>query len=482
MISLNGTEGENGYYTTDVGVTITAGAATDVSRIKYKVEGANPITETESAGSNDVTFNITQDGTSTVTAYIINTAGLTSETITQVVNKDSTNPSTATIALSGEAGETTIDVTASGADATSGVASYAFQISTTGNEDDFTTQNTVNIESTTCTYQYIGLTSNTTYYLRVVIKDKAGNMVPSNIVNTTTKKSGLSEEVLASNVGAYVDYTPDVGSFSDHTNVDYSGISTSQNFTISTDTSIKWKILFTEDNKLILISDEAVHNGFTLSGENGYNNGVLLLNNACKAMYSNNNLGATGRSLNIDDIEKYMTYNKNSYIEDSYRYGNEYIPSRSYYPNIFAQEKTGAPEGKYGTKYGQSDQTEYITGVSEGTYGVFKGKWTYYTFTMSTSTMKNQIYVDLFSSTTMNWIASRCINYNANFGSWFYFRLFRVYDSIVDANGLYNSSGPSTATSFSCAVRPLVEIDLTKVNVGLTGTGADGDGYSLTLK
>ena len=31
-------------------------------------------------------------------------------------------------------------------------------------------------------------------------------------------------------------------------------------------------------------------------------------------------------------------------------------------------------------------------------------------------------------------------------------------------------------------IRPVVEIDLTKVNVGQTGTGAENDGYSLTLK
>ena len=32
------------------------------------------------------------------------------------------------------------------------------------------------------------------------------------------------------------------------------------------------------------------------------------------------------------------------------------------------------------------------------------------------------------------------------------------------------------------AIRPIVEIDLTKVNVGVTGTGAENDAYSLTLK
>ena len=38
-ISLNGSEGESGYYITDVGVTINAGDASNVASIKYKVEG-----------------------------------------------------------------------------------------------------------------------------------------------------------------------------------------------------------------------------------------------------------------------------------------------------------------------------------------------------------------------------------------------------------------------------------------------------------
>ena len=137
-------------YIKDVGVTINAGDASNVASIKYKVEGANPIAETEATGTT-ANFDITQDGTSTITAYIINTAGLTSETISQVVNKD-TVPSTATIALSGEAGETSIAVTANGEDATSGVASYAFQYSTTNEESGFTTAEEVQNTTNSCTY------------------------------------------------------------------------------------------------------------------------------------------------------------------------------------------------------------------------------------------------------------------------------------------------------------------------------------------
>ena len=297
-ISLNGTEGENGYYISDVGVTISAGDAANVASIKYKVEDANPIDETEATGTT-ANFDITADGTSTITAYIINSAGLTSEEITQVVNKDATNPSTATIALSGEAGETSISVTANGEDATSGVASYAFQYSITNEESSFTTMNTVDSTSNSCTFTYQGLASNTTYYLRVVVKDRAGNTFASTAVSTTTKKAGLTDEVLASNVGKYVDYTPVSGTFTSE--VQYNGY---MNQDFSTNTDLKWRILAANNNILALISNTTANTSFGIERDSGYNNGVLLLNNACKAMYSNSNLSAVGRSINIDDIEK----------------------------------------------------------------------------------------------------------------------------------------------------------------------------------
>ena len=472
-ISLNGTEGENGYYITDVGVTINAGDTSNVASIKYKVEGANPIDETEATGTT-ANFNITVDGTSTITAYIINTAGLTSEEITQVVNKDTTVPSTASIALSGEAGETSIAVTANGEDATSGVASYAFQYSTTNEESGFTTADEVQNTANSCTFEYQDLASNTTYYLRVVVKDKAGKTTPSTAVSTTTKRAGLTDTELASNVGKYVDYTPVSGSFSDHVGSTYSGDARGTNIQLSTLPNIKWRILDASDNTLTLISDKAANTNFTLYGANGYNNGVLLLNNACKAMYSNSSLGATGRSLNIDDIEDYMTYNKNSYSN----YGNEYNPDNTYCPKIFVDEKTGAQNETYGSKYGLSDQDSYVT----GTTGADKGKWTYYTFKMSTRTMKNQIYVDLFRSSTQVWLASRCVSYGYYIeGDGFGFCMFSVYGGTVDSpDDLYRSYNYSNGHDL--AVRPVVEIDLNKVNVGVTGDGNADMPYSIEAK
>ena len=283
----------------------------------------------------------------------------------------------------------------------------------------------------------------------------------------------MTEEEITNNyVGQYVDYTPVSGTFDDHVGDTYSG--SSDNVALSTDTSLKWQILFADSNTLTLISDKAVHDDFYLQGVNGYNNGVLLLNNACKAMYSNNSLGATGRSLKIEDIESVSSYNP---LDDSSDYGKEYTPLGKYYPNIFAQEEGGNTSGSYGT-LGRSEQSSYVTGYSQA--GTLKGISTYYYYTMSSSYM-NQKYVTLFSCYPTSWLASRCVSCDSVIAR---FDMFDVRGGDVVASTMFNSYDLTYdyTDDRSFTVRPVVEIDLTKVNVGVTGTGADGDGYSLTLK
>ena len=239
-------------------------------------------------------------------------------------------------------------------------------------------------------------------------------------------------QVLASNVGKYVDYTPVSGTFSDHVGETYSGDTSNRNTQLSTVTGLNWRILSASNNTLTLISETVANTGFTLNSYNGYNNGVLLLNNACKAMYSNGLLGATGRSLNIDDIETYSNYSGASLIE--------YTPQYTNYPKIFAKELNGAPNGTYGTELDLSEQDEYITDVESLGDSLLKGKQTYYTFSMSASTMDSQTYADLFSSSTTAWIASRCVNFDRNNAM---FRIFYVNGYTVDATSyaLYDSSG-----------------------------------------
>ena len=179
-------------------------------------------------------------------------------------------------------------------------------------------------------------------------------------------------------------------------------------------------------------------------------------------MYSNSSLGATGRSLKIEDIESVSSYSGAT--------DQVYMSSWAYYPNIFSQESV---------EFGRSEQSSYVTGYSEA--GTLRGRETKYSYTMSSRYM-NQKYVTLFNCSPASWLASRCISYDTNVYLCFYFSMFHVSGDYVGASNLYSSYIDISYGSASCAVRPVVEIDLTKVNVGATGTGAENDGYSLTLK
>ena len=98
----------------------------------------------------------------------------------------------------------------------------------------------------------------------------------------------------------------------------------------------------------------------------------------------------------------------------------------------------------------------------------------------------NSEYVELYRynpGTTMNmaqayWLASRCVYHDS--GGYFNFSMFSVSGGGVNAYYLYYSTNSTSVYSF--AIRPVVEIDLSKVNVGLTGDGGRDTPYSIEKK
>ena len=300
--------------------------------------------------------------------------------------------------------------------------------------------------------------------MRVIVTDVAGYSTVSEIVKRSTQDNGIPDGEFSEAIGKYVDYEPVSGSFTG--NPAYG----TNNVPISTNTEAQWQILFVNDDTVTLIAENPTNTSFYLEGANGYNNGVKLLNDACKAMYSNSSLGAVARSVDIDDIEAVSSYNKNNYSN----YGKEYSPSNKYYPNIFKDELTGSIDGRYGSLLGLSDQTDWVTGSTQAT--ILGGKWTYYTYTMSTSYM-NQAYVELFKSSPAIWLASRCVDLDSNNA---YVRMFFVSGGTVGANDLYDSGNHDYGYSY--AVRPVVEIDRTSVTIGRLGDGSRNSQYSIEAK
>lgn len=118
------------------------------------------------------------------------------------------------------------------------------------------------------------------------------------------KASELSiEKVLK--VGDYVEYIPDSNVYS--TNTNNTGYEISQKLTTE---SAKWRVLYVDENtgEVLVTTNGIVNNGTYFEGIKGYLNGPTELNNICKALYSNNDLGITARSLTMEDFNKAYNY------------------------------------------------------------------------------------------------------------------------------------------------------------------------------
>lgn len=79
-----------------------------------------------------------------------------------------------------------------------------------------------------------------------------------------------------------------------------------------------------------------------ISNCTGYNNSVQILNEICEKCYSNSNIGAVGRSLNIDDIEK--TLDKSVWNPEEIKERKEYTENLCY-PTIYSVETYSSIDG-----------------------------------------------------------------------------------------------------------------------------------------
>ena len=247
--------------------------------------------------------------------------------------------------------------------------------------------------------------------------------------------------------------------------------STGENFNISS-----WKVLSidNETGTVELVPDAPTTGTVYLGEAQGYNNGVKLLNDACSSLYGNSEKGITARSINIEDIEKYMTdtalteahnyINSNSNIKYGTQISGAYSTSYSKYPAIYTQEKlaviNGTPNGDTGL--GLSNQDAFIE-RTEGTNGAittatsiqpYQTYWdknatfmstAFKDYTKQDSSTANYYNLIMPSGTgTTYWVASRCVHPNSS-RCYFYVRI--VYSGSVSAYCVYDSSDDTGGSS-----------------------------------
>ena len=310
-------------------------------------------------------------------------------------------------------------------------------------------------------------------------------------------------------VGDIVSYTPDTPSTGYDLSTAKSGWSSAQTIDGTYDPTT-WKIMEVDENgnitKLFGVPSSSQSSVY-FRRSTGYNNGVYLLNDICKSRYGNASLGATARSLTIEDIESRMNSkgiaarNANKgYNNNSIQYGTtkKYTGSYTKYPAIYAQEKysgvdvsdvtdgtqviTGSvdataqgkmnPNGKSGSDniYTTLPETSETTGPSKTNLTCTQ---TYYNMSSPSSYFDDSnFYNMIFGTGTGFWLASRYVSC-ASSSSGAFFGLRGVYGSSVGGHGLFYSDGDSY--DYNYRLGPVVSLG-SGIQVK-SGSGTESDPY-----
>ena len=326
-------------------------------------------------------------------------------------------------------------------------------------KDNGATSVKVNADGTTLEVEYKG-------YVFTVNKD-------SGEITEVSKGEGSDSPTtptIIPKVGEIVDYKPDTPSTGYDLTAAKSGyISQTIDGTYDPTT---WKIMEVDENgnitKLLGIGSKDVY----FRGSTGYNNGVYLLNDICKSRYGNASLGATARSLNIEDIESRMNATgiaaRNASKAGTTQYGTtrKYTGEYTQYPAIYAQEKysgvdvsdvadgtqviTGSvdataqskmnPNGKSGSDiiYTTLPETSETTGPSKTNLTCTQ---TYYEMSGSSSYFDDSNFCNMiFGTGKILWLASRCVKCNSNYSN-ATFGLRCVYSSDLSGWDMFSSDG-----------------------------------------
>ena len=311
-------------------------------------------------------------------------------------------------------------------------------------------------ENGTYKFTVTGTVNGTTYTKEVSV---TVNQFKNSILNDINIKIGDS-----------VNYTYDpAGSYS--LSSTYSG---SSDQTIAQTTGLTWKVLNVdkENDTVDIISTNPTSSTVYFKNILGYNNGPYLMNEICKAQYSNKTLGVNARSINLLDMEKHLTSPgitaRNAYQYDSStaKYGTtKTYPSNTKYPSLYANQKGAGPNvssitpsdiTKGNDPYEESKPivpkgtTEPTNDSTYGTGRPLTVTQTYYNISINDTNYGTASTV--LANGTPFWVAARYVNTNSDYA---YFGL-RIADTYTYGCAMFFSDGDTYGYYY--ALRPVVSL------------------------
>ena len=309
-------------------------------------------------------------------------------------------------------------------------------------------------------------TENGTMYARLTDGKNYGGMATASVTNIILDRSGI-------NVGDYVDYVPDTATDYSKFNITSSITGSSNNTSDLTQETLNWQVLRIYDDGSMDLIGSPTSKEVEFDGILGYNNGVYILNNICEKLYSKSSKGITARSVNLEDMEKWLTTSgkttRNSYSNNVTKYGETktYTESRSYKPDIYENA-----EGQSDSYYTKPTTKTYSGG---GTSNTLSAKQNLYKLDINNTNYSNG-YKPLQNSTTY-WLASRYVDC---YGTSDYadFGLYCADSSLYGADTLYESTNVNGRDKYS--LRPVVTLAANIKVTPSTGTNSISNMHKIT--
>ena len=275
-------------------------------------------------------------------------------------------------------------------------------------------------------------------------------------------------------IGDSVNYTYDsAGSYS--LSSTYSGYSSNQ--TIAQTTGLTWKVLNVdkENDTVDIISTNPTSSTVTFANILGYNNGPYLMNEICKAQYSNKTLGVNARSINLLDMEKHLTAAgiaaRNAY-SGNVKYGTtKTYTSNTKYPSLYANQKGAGPNITAADASAKITQpktdagndpyeeskpivpkgtTEPTTSSTYGTGSPLTVTQTYYNISINDTNYGTASTV--LANSTGFWVAARCVPTGSDSAS------FCIRGASTFTYGCYMFFSDGDTNGSYYALRPVVSL------------------------
>ena len=319
------------------------------------------------------------------------------------------------------------------------------------------------------------VTENGTYKFTVTGTVNGTTYTKEVSVTVNQFKNSILEDINIK-IGDSVNYTYDTASSYSLAST-YSGYSSNQ--TIAQTTGLTWKVLNVdkENDTVDIISTNPTSSTVIFANILGYNNGPYLMNEICKAQYSNKTLGVEARSINLLDMEKHLTptgiTNRNAYKYNSNtaKYGTtKTYTSDTKYPSLYANQKGAGPNitatnastisqpdiTMGNDPYEESkpivpeDTTEPTTSSTNGTGSPLTVTQTDYYISINDTNYGTAATV--LANSTEFWVAARCVDTRSSDAC---FGLRIAYARFFGCVMFYSDWSASGST---CALRPVVSL------------------------